>query len=429
MSLRKINRDMSGSRGVSNLFGIRKGSHFGKLKKHKGFSRTERSHKAPTKLSKDMLQVLVIAIVTIVVIAVIVFISSNKAAPEPVAPVNNTPQNNTPTNQTPLIVNQTPEIDLPDLDISAISFSSDTPTLGQELTITATVRNRGDVNATNVPVLFKIGVLELGRVTADNVSVDEEVEVSINWTIIEDAIGENKLEAIVDPDDDIEEESENNNNKDKTLEVSDQLIEDVSDEFEHKQTRDFIEHWYSDSRFPYMIEGSEEYEYFQLVSAQNGDDVYHLDVVIPGFKVTKINSVSGVEVPDASTSGYNTRRCIKETQSDETCIWNGPQITITLDFEGNKLVATDHSGNEKKVTNTDNRIKNIRMTAMRIADWPDEEIKTWRAYEAPQPNRLIPLEFYEVDDDTNKIYIHPMRWHPRDYNAKVLLWIRFEIET
>ena len=113
----------------------------------------------------------------------------------------------------------------------------------------------------------------------------------------------------------------------------------------------------------------------------------------------------------------------------EECIWNGPQITITLDFDGNRLVATDHSGKEEKATSTDKNIKNIRMTAMRVADWPEEELKTWRVFDAPEPNNLVPLEFYEVDKDNDRIYIHPMRWNPRDYTAKVMLWVRFEIET
>jgi hypothetical protein len=38
---------------------------------------------------------------------------------------------------------------------------------------------------------------------------------------------------------------------------------------------------------------------------------------------------------------------------------------------------------------------------------------------------LVPLEFYETMG--NSLYLHPLRWSPKNLNAEVALWFRFEV--
>lgn len=406
MSLRQINREREG-KGFLNKF---------KRKKH--FTKLGHSHvyEEPKKKHKNLLPIIIIIIIVVGVIGVELYLWSTKetkpAKPEPI--VENI------TNQIPLVINETPEV--VDLDLQTLQFSTDKLSLGETLIITASIKNKGDFNITNLTIAFLVGDDEIARQLVD-IAAGEVLEISTNWTPEEKYVGKQNVRASVDPDEELEEEIETNNEKGHSIDVKEKLIEDISSQFVKKATLDFVNGWYSD-KFTIPPESGEDYTYFQI--SRDTTNTYFLDIVVSGFRTTGQNNIQQVEIPDASISGWNGRMCIKETLESEMCIWNGPRISIKLDFDGSKLVATDPTGKRDHATTSDNRIDEIRMAGMRFANWPGE-LRTYRVSGAPQLDKLIPNEFYEVVGDT--IYVFPMRWNPTSLEAKVVTWIRFEITT
>jgi len=407
MSLRGIRRQREGgSNGTHLRFG---NNRFAKLSMGK---------KGPTKLRKDLLLILIIAVVAIAIIAIELSIwGGQKAADEPT--VNDT--NETPDGQ-PLELEQPPEEAKPDLDIRSFDVGTKSVFAGDTLTIAATVKNKGDANATDVTIALFVGDT---RVDAKVVSIaaDETMDLTFEWTPMEAQIGKQAVRLVVDPDNIIDEENEENNQEGEEIEVKEQLIEDVSEDFELQSTAQFNIHWYSD-KFKVPPQGGEDYTYFQLT--REDTSLYYLDLVVSGFRATNNNNILGIEIPDASESEWNGRKCIKRDMESDTCIWNGPQIKIALEIDGSRLVATDQDGQEDKVTTSGDDVDSISLTGMRTARWPGE-IKTWKGFDAPSPDYFVPLEFYEVVG--NDIYIHPMKWNPKALRAEVALWFRFEITT
>lgn len=323
------------------------------------------------------------------------------------------------------MVNETPpEPPKPDLDVIDLTLEPEDLNAGEELIVTASVKNGGEANATDILVVFYVGELQIEEETIDSLGIGETAEVEVDWIVIEDAMGRSKLRVSLDPDDEIEEESETNNEAEETLDVSEVLIEDISDEFKHQSTNDFTEFWFSET-FRIPPASGTGYKYFQLTRDSPG--VYYLDVGISGFRTTKLNLVSNIEIQDASTGGWNGGRCIKKSVSADTCTWNGPQIVIALSFEGKSLVAKDGVGTTSKTTCLDNSIDEIKLVGLKRADWPEDELKTWRVTNAPRPNYMVPSEFYEIIG--RKIYIHPMKWNPKSFEAEVALALRFRIIT
>jgi len=427
MSLRQINRERNSGESIfDKLFGFRKKSHFGKLKKKRGLSRPESLYKPKTKEDKEpvdrkkQIQIAAILIVAIAIISIEYYLwTSAQDAPEPeVIPENIT------VNQTPLVVNQTPEVKKPDLDIRSLELSTDEANIGDNITMTATIKNKGELNATNFTVEFFMGVLSLGSEVVENLEEGETIEVTSQWTVIEDALGRQNIRVSLDPDNDIDEEIETNNEDGETIDVSEKIYVDVSEDFRYMSVKNFNERWYS-NKFQYPPKSGEDYTYFQII--KESGNTYYLDVAVSGIRTVKINNINRIEVQDASASGWNAYQCLKKSREDDRCIWNGPMFTFSITFDDGDMIITDASGTDEEISSANRRVDDIELELMQIADWPEEEIMTFRVTGAPQPDYLIPAQFYDVVD--NRIYFYPVSWNPKSLNAKVALWARFKITT
>jgi hypothetical protein len=423
MSLRKINRERMGGHKLGNPFA--KKSHFKKLGKKKleksdGLVHPRKAMpKAP--LNKTMLQVLAIAAVAIIIIAAQFLMRSSPAPVTDDGTDVPTPINET-NDSTPIVINETK---LPDLEMRSVSLSSSKVNIGDNVTITASLRNRGEANASDITMGFFAGQARIGTKLVVNLSIGETTEVELNWSPGPEHTGSYKIRAVADPDDLLDEERENNNEADKSLTVEEMLLEDASADFKRQATVSFNNHWYSDT--PNLnnlirVGGGDGYTYFQVTNKEG--DVYYLDIMVPGFKLETISQISGVFIPSASSGGWNSRNCIKETLVSSDCIWNGPQIRIDLAISSRRLEATDQDGQRSYASTSKSRVKDIKLVGLKKASWPGE-LRTWKVLNAKEPEYLVPLEFYETVG--NSLYLHPLRWSPKSFNAEAALWFRFEI--
>jgi hypothetical protein len=438
MSLREIRRETAGRKGILERLGLKRKSHFRSLRYKSSMERahdkpphdrpnyspsdtsSEKSRIAPPHLSSKTKKILLIAIIAVVVIGAELLLWSGKSAPPVVQDTNDAPINQT--NATNSSNTTTPAQPKPDLTAPVLSLSDDTISSGESIMITAKVRNAGEVDAMNFTAKIYIDSKAIFEQTIESLAPGEEVELLTNWTAAEDT-GNLQVKVSADPDDEVAEEKENNNERTQKIEVDEKLIEDVSTEFKHQSTANFNILWFSDNFRVPPTSGS-GYTYFQL--SRESSNIYYLDIAIAGFKATNTNNIYEIAVPDSSASGWNARRCIKRDESSETCVWNGPQITLDMDFSGNKLVATDQNGQDDSVSSSDNKIEDIKLVGMKMASWPGE-LKTYRPFGAPSPDYFVPTEFYEVVKD--KIYIHPLKWNPAAHEAEVTTWMRFKITT
>ncbi len=370
---------------------------------------------------RRLLAILLIAAAAATVIAVEIVLWGGGSQPAP-PPANATNQTINQTDNQTVTANQTPEAPRPDLDVREMSVTPRELPVGENLTVAVTIKNKGETNATNVTVAFLIGEEVFESLEIGSLSGGETTELSAVWAPQSSHVGERAVRVRLDPEDEIEEENEENNEGAEAVTVEERVIRDISGNFTHQSTANFNILWYSEN-FRTPPESGEHYQYFQLT--RQTSETYYLDVVIAGFRATRQNQVYGIEIPDASASGWNGRRCVKETLDSDTCIWNGPQIRLDLDFDGSRLEVRDQSGEKARATTSGNSVEGISLAGIKTADWPEEEIKTWRGYNAPEPDRMIPREFYEVADDS--IYVHPMKWNPRSLDAQVATWLRFKI--
>ncbi|NMG83780.1 MAG: hypothetical protein GIS02_06220 [Methanosarcinales archaeon] len=110
----------------------------------------------------------------------------------------------------------------PDLTLNAsdISFSSETPTVGENITINATIHNIGEANATNASILFYDGNPADGTTIGEdvvNVSVNATANASVSWVA---KAGVHEICALISPYNKFLEENYTNNRANKTIEVN-----------------------------------------------------------------------------------------------------------------------------------------------------------------------------------------------------------------
>ena len=116
------------------------------------------------------------------------------------------------------------QIDLPDLTLSPsdISFSNPNPAVGETVTITATIHNTGNADATDVVVQFFDGDPDNAGTQIGNDQTIAAINAGgtgtahVDWTA---TAGSHDIYVIVDPYDDISESNENNNEAHKNCEV------------------------------------------------------------------------------------------------------------------------------------------------------------------------------------------------------------------
>lgn len=447
MSLIKIHKDSvkGGEPGfgdsIKGLLNFHKSEHFAKLrqeKKQSGFSVLEKQKaKEPEKprkeapdtspkyvklwheprnARKDVMLIAIIAVIALVLIVVELTVLGGNAGTKP-AEDNNENDTFIP----PVITNDT--VGQPDLDVKSFSISKSEIEVNDTAEIVVSVKNLGDANVTNVSVQILLGSASIASGVIGFIAPGETKDFTVNFTAAAAQKGSQTLKVILDPDHIIDESSELNNEESKTISIIDKVIQDITANFKLQSTSDFTKRWYSE-KFRLPPVSGEEYKYFQL--STHSTSSYYLDVSVPGFLASTIGKVSGIEIPDASDSGWNSHWCMKETMSDDTCIWNGPEIAFSFEFKNSRLTAEDAVGAKSTVTSSGKKIKDVKLVSMKRADWPGN-LTTWRAYNAPEPNYFVPKQFYEYYG--NKLYIHPMLWNPRTLEAQVTTWMRFEVTT
>ena len=115
------------------------------------------------------------------------------------------------------------QINAPDLTLNSsdILFSNPNPAAGEIITINATIRNIGLINATNVNVQFYDGILEfqISNVTISTIRAGESGTVNATWDTT-GKMGKHSISVAIDLDDSIEEMNETNNQASKSVVVN-----------------------------------------------------------------------------------------------------------------------------------------------------------------------------------------------------------------
>jgi len=374
-----------------------------------------------TKIRKDLLLIGVIAAVAIAVIAIEFTMFGAKPA-EPQAPPVITINITNTTNQTevPIVVDE-----LPDLYIGSLKVSKTEALTDEQLLITVSYGNQGKKNATGVQLTFYVGTTVLSKHNLGDLGPGSEGELAINWTPKEENIGDRIIKAEIDPNNKVGEEVETNNEDTKTIEVSQNIMKDVSENFKFKNVVGVGGRWYSD-KYGLPPKGGENFIYFTIYPESTG--VYLLDVGIAGFKAQKSGTdLYKIEVPDASSDEWNGGNCMREKQEEGyDCIWTGPMMSFIIGFNKGDIVATDASSVKSRATSSDSKVSKIELAGMNFARWPDE-LNTFRISGIDAPNALVPDDFYEIVG--TKIYVYPMRWNAETHEAQVATSLSFRITT
>ena len=101
---------------------------------------------------------------------------------------------------------------------SDITFSNQNPTVGETITINATIHNVGNATATNATVqLFDNGMPISSNLTITTINATETGTAQVNWTAI---FGSHNISVIVDTYDEIAESNETNNIAFKVIDIS-----------------------------------------------------------------------------------------------------------------------------------------------------------------------------------------------------------------
>jgi hypothetical protein len=104
-------------------------------------------------------------------------------------------------------------INAPDLTLESpdITFSNPNPAEGEIITINATIRNIGLIDAVNVTVEFFDGIPEfqISNVTINSIRAGENETVNVTWNTT-GKMGKHSISVMIDPDDVIEEMNETN---------------------------------------------------------------------------------------------------------------------------------------------------------------------------------------------------------------------------
>jgi len=121
----------------------------------------------------------------------------------------------------------------PDLVVSNVTFSDPYPSENDEIDITATIHNKGDVKAEEVNVSFYMGDpndggINIGSQVIDFIDFDEEIEISIPWTA---ESGTSTIFVVVDPLNQVSEINETNNMGSKVIEIFPDLYINPTDIF------------------------------------------------------------------------------------------------------------------------------------------------------------------------------------------------------
>ncbi|MBU4341523.1 MAG: PQQ-binding-like beta-propeller repeat protein [Candidatus Altiarchaeales archaeon] len=142
----------------------------------------------------------------------------------------------------------------PDLTVtpSDISFSNPTPSKGETVTVTATIHNVGDADASDAVIIIRFfdgnpdggGIQIEDDQVVDSIPADGTGVVQVEWTATPGAHG---IYVVVDPDNDIDELDEENNIANKTITVSTCPLNAQQTLLQHLNYRanyDFYEEYY-----------------------------------------------------------------------------------------------------------------------------------------------------------------------------------------
>jgi len=116
---------------------------------------------------------------------------------------------------------------LPDLAISPsdITFSNNTPTVGDTITIYATIHNIGEVTAYNVTVEVYVDGSRIGYIMFDSIPEGGKETFDVEWTAT--PAGWQRFRVVIDSNNTILELNENNNEATRYIYVSPELAPDI----------------------------------------------------------------------------------------------------------------------------------------------------------------------------------------------------------
>ena len=97
---------------------------------------------------------------------------------------------------------------LPDLLIAIVAFSSSTPREGDDVKVTATLKNNGTDTAASVIVAFYDGNSKFASVKVDSLPAGNSTPVTATWKAVK---GAHQIKAVADPDNKVAESNEENN--------------------------------------------------------------------------------------------------------------------------------------------------------------------------------------------------------------------------
>ena len=97
---------------------------------------------------------------------------------------------------------------LPDLLITVLAFSSSAPREGDDVKVTATLKNNGTDTAQNVIVAFYDGGSKFASVKVDIITAGNSTPVTATWKAVK---GTHQVKAVADPDNKVLESNEENN--------------------------------------------------------------------------------------------------------------------------------------------------------------------------------------------------------------------------
>jgi hypothetical protein len=353
-----------------------------------------------------------VLLIVAVSIAIVALSSSGPAPPTgAVVVANETAGNDT---ETGPVEEEPEEPELPDLSISKISFSQPEIRVGEAVNILVEVRNRGELAINKSEILAYIDNELIGSGALANLPPGSSTTVSIEWKPDAKYLGEQTIVVKGDPYKKLAEESEENNEESKGIDVGERVFEDVSDKLRMASKAGIGSFWYTTLEYFVPPKPGSIEKYFDF--SKKDEDSFYLIIALAGFKEDRINNLSDIKIPDSSDDGWGFSSCIKKTASADNCIWNGPQIMLTLEIEDKYLVAKDTDGGRQKVYTTSKGIKNIELSEAQRVDWPTD-IQLFKVFGSGSPDEFIPAEFYEVKG--TDIYFHPVQWNPGTLKAVV----------
>lgn len=105
---------------------------------------------------------------------------------------------------------------IPDIVMLDLTFSTASPTEGDSVKLSATLRNNGTDTAEKIDVAFYYDTTKIGTKTVDSLAAGNSTTVTIGWNAVK---GSHTMKALADPDSKVREKTKDNNAATSSLTV------------------------------------------------------------------------------------------------------------------------------------------------------------------------------------------------------------------